>query len=146
MRCGALSAEDCITDHICPPLAGRATRPGQWSARCPGCGGARRLSITVKNGRIVWCCHRDPACSTEEIRNALALLLPACVTRTRAPRAGIPRQIDRDALVELASRDLPAAALRVGMLRLAGFSAVKARAELGMAKSTYYDALRQLGR
>jgi len=138
-RCG-LAAEDCAADHWCPALKGRRERAG-WRADCPICHAERALEWDAP-GRTVrwksWCGEHDKAA----IRPILTKLLPGCLPGLNSG----PIPIDHSDLVQLACRDLSPAALRIGLLRLAGFTAAKARAELGMAKSTYYDALRDLGR
>lgn len=137
-----------IIDTICPALAGQCTlrrngRPVQWSLRCPVHRGQRRnLTLKIERGRIVACCHRKPPCAWEEIRDALSKLCPGIVPQRRAAR---PVTVDVEVLVHLATLGLPSTAQSVGMLRLAGFSAEKARAELGLSKSSYYRALSQLG-
>jgi hypothetical protein len=140
VRCGLPTAEDCASLHWGRELHGQRQRGGQWRADCPVCHAERALEWDVP-GRSVrwksWCAEHD----RDFLRPVLAEMLPGCLPRRGGQRA----PVDHDDLIRLAQRDLPAAALRIGMLRLAGFTAAKARAELGLAKSTYYDALRNLG-
>lgn len=142
---------DYVIDVLCPALDGRCTRtrnrvPVQFAMYCPCCqrngGSNRKLSLLIENGRPVVNCHRKPSCPVAEIQATLNAIAPGLFPQRRIRQPG---PVDRDALIRLAASDLPATALRIGMLRLAGFSAAKARAELGLAKSTYYDALRELG-
>lgn len=139
--------EDAVLGVLCPALDGRATRarngkPTQWTLRCPVHHGQRRnLSLTIENGRIVAHCHHKPPCTWEQIRDALNTISPGIVPRRRKA----PQAIDRDALVALAKRsDLGDSARQLGILILAGFSADEGRAELGMSKSTYYRAMKEL--
>ncbi len=150
MNCG-LGVVDHIIEHYCLPLDGKVIRtdergPVEWSMRCPVCRRDKKLSVGVgKKIAIVAHCQRG-FCPAGEVRAALAKLCPSYLGtgrgRARLPPAARP---DVDALVRFAKQDLPASAYRLGILRLAGFSAAKARAELGIPKSTYYDAQRALG-
>lgn len=144
MRCGLRPAE-CITDHWCPVLDGRATTEGaQWSATCPGCR-ERKLSIGVGDrARIVWLCHRG--CSISRADLIAAGIADICLPQ---PTAGRHRKAGDSAetkqLVDfITTEKLPAAALRLGLLIEMGMPATEARDRLNLTKTTYYRAMKQV--
>ena len=144
MSCGLLP-QDCVTDHYCPPLDGRASSPGQWSARCPCCG-ERKLSLRVGDqARVVWKCHRG--CAHADILAALRnVISAACLPRApgRHRKPGQPPEMKRLADF-IVSEKIPPAALRIALLREMGIPPAEARERLGLKKSTYYDAMKILG-
>jgi hypothetical protein len=82
MRCGALSLQDCLTDHISRSLrnavpgrlkdgAAPGSAPDNIRADCPACKHPC-LTVTIGNHRrFVWTCHYDPACDRNAIRAAM---------------------------------------------------------------------------
>ena len=132
--------------HIVPALNGHCTKsrnvgrhqlPYEWSCRCPVCERDNKMTLTASGGRLLFYCHRrdhgQPA-----IRAALAERFPKCFSGTAR------RVVETEDLVLLARRDLPLTAKNVALLRLAGISAAEARRMLGLPKSSYYRALREL--
>lgn len=75
------------------------------------------------------------------------MIPPQCLPRTRPGR---PRKAERSAeikrLIDFVSTspDLPAAALRLGLLLELGIPAAEARKLLGFSKTTYYRALKDI--
>lgn len=144
MRCG-LNARNCITDHWCPVLSGRATSTdGTWTLICPVCR-ERKLSVSAgKRQPIVWTCHRG----CEITRDALlaAGIRETCITgrapgRHRKPGESAELKQIRDFITD---EKLPAAALRLGLLLELGLSAQEARRLLRLTKTTYYRAMSQI--
>jgi len=103
---------DCAMTHVLPLLRDvRCIRQGQWSAQCPACGHTSLSLATGSRGqRLVWTCHRKPACSQEVVRNALrARGVPAgCLPRVPSPgyADSLP---ERDRLIQIVTADLPPA-------------------------------------
>ena len=142
MACGlGFSAEQCAADHWSRSLEG-GKEGKHYRFRCPVCGGARNLEVTVKGDSIAYRCWRKPACDKTRLRAELADLLPCW--KGRKPRRPAP---DRDELVALLlDKSLPPNALRVAGLRALGMPEPQIRAKLKMPKRTYYDAVRILAR
>ena len=143
MPCGGgLEPSDCIADHWCPPLAGRKEHAG-WRAPCPACEANRALSIQVRGGRIVWKSHCDPPCDRDTIGKAISAAVPCCTTATRHPRKPAVNLEQIQAL--LLDKSVPPNALRIGCLQALGMNMKEIVRELGIPRSTYYDAVRILG-
>ena len=148
MTCGLRELpEDCAAVHIAPALGLLPTAENQWSGPCPVCRGPRRFSLAVKkdgrkDGRLVWCCHREPACAASDIRDALAALVPACISPSRptdlsARRADKIARSDLEPLLEL---DDCARLLRLACI-VWRLPPKEAKEKLGMSRSTYYRAV-----
>jgi hypothetical protein len=142
MACGfGMLAEDCAADHVAPALGLRCTKTDQWSGSCPVCQGERCLSLTVKSGRLLWCCHRKPSCSTDAIRDALAVAVPCCFSPTRRGRPGQRTdKVNRSELAALLGLSGAALQLRVACLAW-DCSPETAAAKLGMPGRTYRRAV-----
>ncbi len=150
MACGLdFPATLCAEDHWCRSLDGG--REGEhYRFRCPVCGKARCLEVTVKGSSIVYRCwykppgskKARPGCATEDIRAELARLLPCW--KGRKPRRTAP---DHDEMVALfLDKSLPPNALRIAGLRALGMPEAQIRAKLALPKRTYYDAVEILRR
>lgn len=151
VRCD-LSAEDCITDHLCPALDGRCTSSGeQWSARCPAHNDRKRsLGITAgsRGQRIIWTCHAE--CEPAEVRRAMLLkgVSAGCVP-WRPPATQGTGQPERTArkeleqltawLEELISEPSPGNELRLKIgARIWEENSQAVAAKLGLSRRTYY--------
>ncbi len=103
------------------------------------CKTGRALSVTVKAGRILWCCHRQPVCPRADLRDALARLLPGCLAslpKTRPRRDAVPRA-ELEKLIGMSG-----AALELRVACLAWNCTPQAAAEkLGMPARTYRRAV-----
>jgi hypothetical protein len=133
------TAEQCADDHWKRALEG-GKEGRHYRFRCPVCGVARALEVTVKGESIAYRCWHKPACDKERLRAELADLLPCW--KGRKPRRAAP---DRDELVALLlDKSLPPNALRVAMLRALGMPEAQIRAKLKLPKRTYYDAVQIL--
>lgn len=148
MRC-SLDPLDCGSDHIAQALGLRCTGPGQWSGNCPKCHFKMTFAVGTKGARFVWTCWRQPArgglskCSDADIVAAMEALgvqrdcvRPAGRHRKPGESAELKRLIDY-----VTDANLPASALRLGVLIDTGMPAEEARQRLGLAKTTYYRAL-----
>ena len=144
MTCGLRDwPEDCAADHIAPALGLRCTTAGkQWSGPCPVCHGPRCFSLAVKEGRLAWYCHMEPACAGDEIRDALAKLVPACVSPSRPTDLSARRadKIARSQLEPLLELDDCALRLRLACI-IWQIPPKEAAAKLGMSRRTYYRAV-----
>jgi hypothetical protein len=137
VRCGALAAEDCATDHWCPEFDGRRENAG-WRAACPLCLADRALSWKVASGRVAW--WTFCTCPEDALRAKLAMRLPDCMPR-RARRQ--PNLLLMESLA--ADKSVTVNALRVAILQELGWTAGQIRAELKMPRQTWSDAVRKLG-
>jgi hypothetical protein len=142
VACGlGFTAEQCARDHWERSLDG-GREGAHYRFRCPVCGGARNLEVTVKGESIAYRCWRKPACDKAALRAELADVLPCW--KGRKPRRAA---IDRDELVALLlDKSLPPNALRLAALRALGMPEAQIRAKLGLPKRTYYDAVGILSR
>ena len=158
MTCGQ-HPDDCLVTCYAPHIedARPAKQPGAMRGRCPAC---QHFSLSLAPGtrgsRIVYCCHAG--CKRRVVRAALidAGVPAGCVPQVRdKPVAAVtaePRQQDhtaRDSAMRdlIMDPDLPAAALRIGLLQLLdGLGAVDVQAKLRISKSAYYRAMQGLGR
>jgi hypothetical protein len=152
VRCGEDGTE-CALRHAAPKLRGRPTKtrrvaghdvPWEWAATCPCCGGQGKLTLTAKGRSILRHCQKCKA-SQDDLTAALVKLMPDCFWPAKAARKTAP-VIDRERALRLARCQLSATALKVAMLSAVGFSAAEAQAELRIPKSTYYEAMKALGR
>jgi hypothetical protein len=133
---------------VAPLLHLRCTGPGQWGGSCPVCKRGFSLGVGTKGRRFVWSCHHKPTCSEAAIYEAMRGLgvSEACLSFTRGRHRGAPSTAELAAIKEIAmDKSLSPAARQIALLLLAGMSAADARAELKLAKSTYYDAMKSLG-
>jgi hypothetical protein len=151
MACGlGLLPEDCAADHIAPALGLRCTkRAQQWSGPCPVCGGTRCLSLAVKAGRLVWCCHREPACSKDAIREALTIAVPSCIPRHPRRAAERLRPIRAEEIWRIIDdRGMSHSTMRLRLALLASphMTAREAAAKLGVSRAVYYRAVADVGR
>ena len=137
MACGlGFTAEECARDHWERCLDG-GKEGKHYRFRCPVCGGARNLEVTVKGDSIAYRCWRKPACDKAALRAELADLLP-CWSGPKPRRTAL----DRDELVALMlDKSLPPNALRLAALRALGMPEAQIRAKLNLPRRTYYDAV-----
>lgn len=150
MACGLdFTLEQCAEDHWQRTLGGELV--GQHHRlRCPVCGKAACLEVTVKSTGIIYRCwykppgskRERPGCRTEDIRAELAELLPCW--KGRKPRRAEPDRAELTAL--FLDKSLPPNALRLAGLRALGMPEAQIRAKLGLPRRTYYDAIAILSR
>jgi hypothetical protein len=129
-RCGLL-AEDCAADHWAATLTGSREHTGQWRANCPLCEVRRALAWDLHGQAIRW--NNFCKCDRDTLRAELARLLPACMSRRRADR----HPVNPDDVEALALSDMPATALRLALLELAGWGTQEALAKLGVHRANH---------
>lgn len=112
LRCH-LSPAECVTDHLCHVLGGRAKDDGQakddecrqWSAHCPA-HDDRKRSLSITRGtsqRVVW--HCQAGCDPTEVKRAMIAkgISPDCIPwdpRKGHPK-GSPALSERDVIAEM---------------------------------------------
>lgn len=143
MHCGRDAAE-CVVQHWCEiaELHLRCTRAGQqWDGSCP-VHGKPGLSLTVKGKGLLWKCHCGDPCPQDVLTAALRELLPDCITGRKPSR---PRPVaSSDDLTALALSGIPATALKVALLEMAGMGRNAAMDKLGIDRTSRYRIRDQL--
>jgi hypothetical protein len=138
VRCGETAAE-CALKHVLPALGGTCTRtrngvPCEWSARCPACHAAGKLTLTAKGRTLLRYCHKCEA-SQEALTAALSALLPCFwPPGSRPSRQRRQPSIEQGDLTALALADVPPMSLRLYLLEMDGMSTPEALDKLGVRR------------
>ena len=143
--CG-LDAEGDVILHWTPSLDGHKERHQEsgtvrWRADCPRCRADRSFWYWPA-GRYIRYRSYCP-CEKPDLQRCLFELLPGCIEARYRGR----HRIEADELIAiLLDKSLPPNALRVACLQELGMSTADIRAKLGLAKQSWSDVVRVLGR